>query len=601
MSRARAVWDSSWLQPVVVVLAALLAGIFVSDFQKVTLALWVIYGLVALSLDFVWGRAGIFSFGQTAFFGLAAYAYGVIGINLSPTTGETISALIGAVVVAAALAAALGYFMFYGKVGDVYVAIITLAVTLVLLQVMTSTAGPQYHIGQAQLGGYNGMTNIPSMEFGYPGHPGDQMSQPDTYSFVVLLAGLAFFVVRVLLRSDFGRVITAIRENELRTELLGYDVRRAKVIVFAVGGAVAGLAGGAYAGWGNFMNPAPFSLPAAALIVIYVLVGGKGTLVGAFIGAVAVEWLSTVLGGILPSSTTLVVGAILIVVVLLVPGGLTPLIGGVLNRILPRSPRARRRGTIAAAVGGAVGGGGRGRELQAQGLVKMFGGLKAVDSISLEFPAGQLHCLIGPNGAGKSTFFNLLVGRYRPTEGKILLEGRSITRLLPHQRAQRGIGIKLQVPSIYRDLSVQENVWLAAFAKMSNTRQAEAAVDRVLARIGLVERANNPAGDLSHGEQQWLEIGMVVASSPDVILLDEPTAGMTHEETIRTVELVRGLAETATVVVVEHDMEFVQRLDAPVTVLHEGRILAQGRLSEIRQDERVLDVYLGRTFRAAGS
>jgi branched-chain amino acid transport system permease protein len=581
---------------VLVVLVALLAGLFVSDFQKVTLALWVIYGLVALSLDFVWGRAGIFSFGQTAFFGVAAYAYGVIGINLSPNTGETVSALIGALLVAAALAAALGYFMFYGKVGDVYVAIITLAVTLVLLQVITSTAGPQYHIGKAQLGGYNGMTNIPSMEFGYPGHPGDQMSQPDTYTFAVLLAGLAFLGVRMFLASGFGRVITAIRENELRTELLGYDVRRAKVIVFTMGGAVAGLAGGAYAGWGNFMNPAPFSLPAAALIVIYVLVGGRGTLVGAFIGAIAVEWLSTVLGGILPSSTTLVVGGILIGVVLLVPGGLTPLIGNVLNRVVPRHRQAPRPAAGAGAVPG-----GRGRELQAQGLVKMFGGLKAVDSISLAFPAGGLHCLIGPNGAGKSTFFNLLVGRYRPTEGTIMLEGRPITKLLPHQRAQRGIGIKLQVPSIYRELSVRENVWLAAFAKMSNTRQAEAAVDRVLSRIGLVERADDPAGDLSHGEQQWLEIGMVVASSPEVILLDEPTAGMTHEETIRTVELVRGLAETATVVVVEHDMEFVQRLDAPVTVLHEGRILAQGQLAEIRLDARVLDVYLGRTFRAAGS
>ena len=596
MSRVREAWDSPWFQPMLVVIAALLAGIFASDFQKITLALWVIYGLLALSLDFVWGRAGIFSFGQTAFFGVAAYAYGVIGINLSPTTGETITALIGGVVVAAVMAAALGYFMFYGKVGDVYVAIITLAVTLVLLQVVTSTAGPQYHIGQAQLGGYNGMTNIPSMEFGYPGHPGDQMSPPDTYTFVVLLAGLAYFVVRALLRSGFGRVISAIRENELRTELLGYDVRQAKVIVFTVGGAVAGLAGGAYASWGNFMNPAPFSLPSAALVVIYVLVGGRGTLVGAFIGAVAVEWLSSVLGGVLPSSTTLVVGAILIGVVLLVPGGLTPLIGNLVSRIVPRHLPARRQAASAAAVPDV----GRGRGLQAQGLVKMFGGLRAVDSISLEFPAGQLHCLIGPNGAGKSTFFNLLVGRYRPTEGKILLEGRPITRLLPHQRAQRGIGIKLQVPSIYRELSVHENVWLAAFAKTSNTRQAEAAVDRVLVRIGLVERANNPAGDLSHGEQQWLEIGMVVASSPEVILLDEPTAGMTHEETIRTVELVRGLAETATVVVVEHDMEFVQRLDAPVTVLHEGRILAQGRLSEIRLDERVLDVYLGRTFRATG-
>ena len=597
MSRARAAWDTAWLQPVLVVLVALLGGLFVSDFQKVTLALWVIYGLVALSLDLVWGRAGIFSFGQTAFFGVAAYSYGVIGINLSPNTGETVTALIGGVVVAALLAAALGYFMFYGKVGDVYVAIITLAVTLVLLQVITSTAGPQYHIGNAQLGGYNGMTNIPSMEFGYPGHPGDQMSQPDTYTFAVLLAGLAFLGVRMFLASGFGRVITAIRENELRTELLGYDVRRAKVIVFTLGGAIAGLAGGAYAGWGSFMNPAPFSLPAAALIVIYVLVGGKGSLVGAFIGAVTVEWLSTALGGILPNSTTLVVGAILIGVVLLVPGGLTPLIGNVLARAFPRPAPPRRQAPSGAGFGAA----GRGRELQTLGLVKMFGGLKAVDSISLDFPAGQLHCLIGPNGAGKSTFFNLLVGQYRPTEGKILLEGRPIARLLPHQRAQRGIGIKLQVPSIYRELSVQENVWLAAFAKRSSTRQAEEAVDRILTRIGLVGRANDSAGDLSHGEQQWLEMGMIVASSPEVILLDEPTAGMTHEETIRTVELVRSLAETATVVVVEHDMEFVQRLDAPVTVLHEGRILAQGRLAEIRLDDRVLDVYLGRTFRASGN
>ena len=597
MSRVRAAWDTAWGQPLLLVLVALLGGLFVSDFQKVTLALWVIYGLVALSLDFVWGRAGIFSFGQTAFFGVAAYAYGVIGINLSPNTGETLSALIGGVVVAAALAAALGYFMFYGKVGDVYVAIITLAVTLVLLQVITSTAGPQYHIGEAQLGGYNGMTNIPSMEFGYPGHPGDQMSQPDTYTFVVLLAGLAFLGARVFLASGFGRVITAIRENEPRTELLGYDVRRAKVIVFTLGGAIAGLGGGAYAGWGSFMNPAPFTLPAAALIVIYVLVGGKGSLVGAFLGAVTVEWLSTALGGMLPSSTTLVVGAILIGVVLLVPGGLTPLIGNVLGRAFPRPIPARRK----AAAGGAFGAGGRGRELQTHGLVKMFGGLKAVDSISLDFPAGELHCLIGPNGAGKSTFFNLLVGQYRPTEGTILLEGRPIARLLPHQRARRGIGIKLQVPSIYRELSVHENVWLAAFAKRSSTRLAEEAVARILARIGLVGRADDRAGGLSHGEQQWLEIGMVVASSPEVILLDEPTAGMTHDETIRTVELVRSLAETATVVVVEHDMEFVQRLDAPVTVLHQGRILAQGRLEEIRLDERVLDVYLGKTFRASGN
>ncbi len=597
MTAAQRVLLSPLSRPVVVMVAALLLGLFVSDFQKLTFALWVIYGLLALSLDLVWGKAGIFSFGQTAFFGAAAYLYGMIAINLSPTTGETVTALLGAVLGAAVLAAALGYFMFYGKVGDVYVAIITLASTLVLLQVMTSTAGPQYHVGKAELGGYNGMTHIPSMEFGFPGHPGDQMSPPDTYTLAVLLAGLTYFAVLLLLRSGFGRVIAAVRENELRTELLGYDVRRAKLIIFAAGGAIAGLAGAVFAGWGNFMNPAPFSLPASALVVIYVLLGGRGTLAGAFLGAVAVEWLSTTLGGVLPSGTTLVVGGILIGVVLLVPGGLIPLFTGLVRRLVPWRPSIRRPlvRPLPARVDGV-----RGQRLEAHNLVKAFGGVKAIDSVSLDFPARELHCLIGPNGAGKSTFFNLLVGRYSPTAGTILHEGRPITHLQPHERARRGIGIKLQVPSIYRELSVRENVWLAAFAKVRNPRRAAAVGDEVLVRVGLIERAEDPAGDLSHGEQQWLEIGMVLASSPEVILLDEPTAGMTREETLRTVGLVRNLAQQATVVVVEHDMEFVQRLDAPVTVLHQGRILARGTLAELRRNEDVLDVYLGRTFRAPG-
>lgn len=578
-----------------VTVAALLLGLVLSDFQKVTFAVWIIYGLLALSLELVWGQAGIFSFGQTAFFGVAAYGYGILAINWSPATGETVTAMAVAVVVAAGLAAALGYFMFYGKVGDVYVAIITLAATLVLLEVMSSTAGPQYHVGAALLGGYNGMTNIPSMEFGVPGYPGDQMSAPDTYLFVVILAGLAVLAVHLLLRSGFGRVVAAVRENELRTELLGHDVRRVKLIVFTVAGAVAGLAGAAFAGWGNFMNPAPFSLPAAALVVIYVLVGGRGRLAGAFVGAIVVQWLSNTLGSVLPNSTTLVLGAILIAVVLLIPSGLVPLAAAGLGRLRPA--RAVRRAPVVTLPSAPLRVGGQ--RLEARDLVKSFGGLRAVDGLSLDFAARELHCLIGPNGAGKSTFFNLLVGRYAPSAGDILHEGRSITHLLPHQRARRGIGIKLQVPSIYRALPVQENVWLAAYAGTHDREEADRLVERVLSRVRLTERTEDQAGHLSHGEQQWLEIGMVLASRPQVILLDEPTAGMTRSETVRTVELVRGLAEEATVIVVEHDMEFVQRLDAPVTVLHHGRVLARGRLAELRQNEDVLDVYLGKTFRAA--
>jgi len=235
--------------------------------------------------------------------------------------------------------------------------------------------------------------------------------------------------------------------------------------------------------------------------------------------------------------------------------------------------------------------------LVAGDLKKSFGGVRALDGVSIEFPALGIHCLIGPNGAGKSTFFNLLVGRFRPTAGRIFLGGEDITRLPPYRRARRGIGMKLQVPSLYPGLPVRENVWLACYAASRDVREADWRADDMLAWVGLAHRAGELAGSLSHGEQQWLEIGMTLAASPRIILLDEPSAGMTREETHRTVEIVRRLAETASVVVVEHDMEFVRHMGAPITVFHQGRVFAQGTLEELRRDTRVLDVYLGRDRR----
>jgi branched-chain amino acid transport system permease protein len=237
--------------------------------------------------------------------------------------------------------------------------------------------------------------------------------------------------------------------------------------------------------------------------------------------------------------------------------------------------------------------------LETRDLGISFGGVKAVDAVSARF-GGGLHCLIGPNGAGKSTFFNLLVGRYRPTTGRILYLGHDIARLESHERARRGIGIKLQVPSVYGRLSVEENVWLAVYARLGHARRATARARTVLAEVDLLARAPDLAAHLSHGEQQWLEIGMVLAAEPAIVLLDEPTAGMTREETARTVELVTALAARTTVVIVEHDMEFVRQLRAPVTVLHQGRVFKQGSLDELRADEEVLDIYLGRAVHAAG-
>jgi branched-chain amino acid transport system permease protein len=583
--------------PLLLMAAGLALTQVLTLFQEVTLTLWLTYALLALSLALVWGQAGIFTFGQTAFFGLGGYAFGVIGINLEPHTGETISALLGAAGLAALFALALGYFMFYGKVSDVYVAIITLAVTLILLALFTSTSGPQFRVGAARLGGYNGMTGIPSIEIGIPGVFTYQPLRDGVYVLVVVVCGLVYLCVKLLMARPFGRIVAAMRDHEVRTELLGYDVRGFKLAVFTLGGAIAGLAGATYAAWGGFLNPAPFSLAFAALAVIWVMVGGRTTLAGAFLGAIAVSALSTYLGGVLPSETTLVLGAILILVVLVAPQGLLPLARHLLDRVLPAAtpPPLRAAAPLPARAVGA--------DLSVTDLVKRFGGVAAVDGVTLSFEPNRLYCVIGPNGAGKSTLFNLLAGRHGPDGGDIARGGRRLTRLPPHRRARLGIGIKLQVPAIYRGLTVAENVWLAAYADGRDARRADGTVAAILERVGLVERAAVAAGELSHGEQQWLEIGMVLASRPEVVLLDEPTAGMTRQETLRTVELVRRLGETATVVVVEHDMEFVARLGAPVTVMHQGRVFASGGYQELRDDPRVLDIYLGRertTADAAG-
>jgi len=580
-----------------VVLALVVAGV-APAFRVQQWTLWAIYGLLALSFTFVWGHAGIFSFGQAAFFGIGGYAYGAATINLSANTGETFSSVMIAVAVAAAAAAVLGYFIFYGNVSDVYVAIITLAVTLVLLTVMSSTANPRYGVGSAKLGGYNGMIGIPPLSYGRPGGLSTPLSISALFVFVVVVAAAISLALRMLLRRPFGRVVAGVRENELRTQLLGFDVRRYKLQAFVLGGAVAGLAGALYAAWALFINPTVFGLQQAALVAIWVLVGGRTSFLGAFVGVVVVEGISSALGGSGGRVTPIVLGGILIAVVLLLPTGIVPAAVAIARRAVP----GLRRPPAALSSPGGAGSSAApapstprvGAALEAVDLHKRFGGVTALNGASLAFAPRSINCLIGPNGAGKSTFFNLLVGRYRPTSGEIRFADRPITRRRPDQRARLGLGIKLQVPSLYRELPVSENVWLAAYARSRSSKAAMERTVAVLDWLKLLPRSPEPAGVLAHGQQQWLEIGMVLAGEPVVMLLDEPTAGMTREETLRTVELIEQVAAHATVIVVEHDMEFVRRLAVPVTVFHEGRVFARGSIEELRRDERILDIYLGR-------
>jgi urea transport system ATP-binding protein len=244
-----------------------------------------------------------------------------------------------------------------------------------------------------------------------------------------------------------------------------------------------------------------------------------------------------------------------------------------------------------------------GTVLYLDGITVSFDGFKALDNLSLTVDAGELRCVIGPNGAGKTTLMDVITGKTRPDDGKAVFgQSADLTRLSEAEIAHAGIGRKFQKPTIFERLTVFENLELAMKADKRVratllSRPDSQQRDRIaatLALIGLNESAERAAGLLSHGQKQWLEIGMLLVQEPKLLLLDEPVAGMSDQETERTAELFLSLAGTHSLVVVEHDMAFIESIARKVTVLHEGRVLAEGPMENVKNDPRVIEVYLGR-------
>ncbi|MFN5119505.1 MAG: urea ABC transporter ATP-binding protein UrtD [Cyanobacteriota bacterium] len=240
--------------------------------------------------------------------------------------------------------------------------------------------------------------------------------------------------------------------------------------------------------------------------------------------------------------------------------------------------------------------------LELQGVSVSFDGFWALNDLNLSLQPGELRAVIGPNGAGKTTFLDVITGKVRPTRGDVRFRGRSLVGTAEHRIARLGIGRKFQTPRVYQNLSPRRNLELAVSRRSSPLdllfgRLDSESVDRVqhlLGVVGLEPQANQLAGGLSHGQKQWLEIAMLVAQSPELLLVDEPVAGLTDEETERTADLLRQLSGDHTVLVIEHDMEFIRDLQAPVTVLHEGHVLCEGSMDAVQSDPRVIEVYLGR-------
>lgn len=586
--------------PAIATLIALAISGMLDPYLAFVATSWIIFGLLGLSLDVVWGRGGFLSLAQTAFYGLGGYFGAVVAINLSPSFGNTlilalpVGALFGALV-----AAALGYIIFYARMGELQSTILSYTFTLLLWSV---TQTFRLEVGEAVIGGDNGFSNIPGVIIGF-GSEASKLKPNGAFIAVVIVAAALYFLTRYLMNSTFGRIVDCVRIDPEKTELLGYDVRKVQLLNFSYSGAIAGVAGSLFALWANYLNPSIFSVQEALLIPIYVLVGGLGTLAGPFLGALLIGSLSFWLGGgSAGGQTTLILGAILILLVLFLQNGILGAVGNFWKKFLP-DPNDAARNAGAVKIDDAVldqiledaaKEAGPAKDLGTLDAFKQFGGVIPVNKITQRFTPGKPYSLIGPNGAGKSSYLKTCVGIYQPEGGTVTLGDEDITRAPIFKRVRSGMGVKNQKPQVFGDLSVVDNLWIAAY---SRTKDASKAVDvsgKILGMLGMNEQSEVQASALSHGQQQWLDIGMVLCLAPRVVLLDEPAAGMTIEETRELSSLVRTLARHTTVVVVEHDMEFVRTLGGHVTVLHQGKVFAEGDIETLRADDRVLDIYLGR-------
>lgn len=311
-----------WAGFLVVLAAACAYPLLVDGYTVGNTVYFFTWVFMALGLSLIWGYCGALSFGQTAFFGIAGYGYGILTLNFGSDYGFTLVALVLAVALAAVFAAMLGYFLFFGRISGVFLGIVTLSITLVLERFMAQTAGPEWKIGTARLNGFNGMSNMPSLTLPWLG--GDIVLFPDVplYFFVLALLVVVYLGLRILVNSSFGNVLVAIRENPERAEMLGYDVRKYQLVAFVIGAGLAGLSGVLYTTWGQYITPSSMSMTSAALPIIWVAVGGRSDLTTTLIGTIVVLagfQTLTIYGS---QYALVVMGLLLVLTVLAAPRGL---------------------------------------------------------------------------------------------------------------------------------------------------------------------------------------------------------------------------------------------------------------------------------------
>ena len=569
------------------------------------------FASLALAVDLVWGFCGILTLGHAAFFALGGYCMGMYLMRQIGSRGQYGNPLlpdfmvflnykelpwfwhgfdqfwfaaIMVVLVPSVLALALGWFAFRSRVTGVYLSIITQAMTFALMLA--------FFRNDMGLGGNNGMTDFKDIL----GFSVQSDATRATLCFASALVLAIFLVIAgAVVSSRFGKALTAVRDAESRMRFLGYRVEGYKLFVFVLSAAMAGVAGALYVPQVGIINPSEFSPGNSIEAVLWVAVGGRGTLIGPIIGAFAVNFGKTYLTGALPEVWLFALGALFIAVTLFLPKGIVGLWGQIRNRGTARKARAAGMSMTEQRSTSAL--------LYLSGVTVSFDGFKALNNLSLLVEPGEMRAIIGPNGAGKTTMMDVVTGKTRPDEGEVVFDGKAdLTKLDEADIATLGIGRKFQKPTVFENHTVRDNLVLALAGLRSwyklllaaPTKAENARLDEILSIIRMEAQQHMLAARLSHGQKQWLEIGMLLAQDPKLLLVDEPVAGMTDVETETTAQVLREINRTHSVVVVEHDMSFVRALGVKVTVLHEGSMLAEGTLDQVSADQRVVEVYLGR-------
>jgi ABC-type branched-subunit amino acid transport system ATPase component/ABC-type branched-subunit amino acid transport system permease subunit len=541
-----------------------------------------IYVLYAIGVNLLIGYLGLVPFGASIFFGCASYA---VAFTLGSAVTNELTAMLFAAVFSLAGAMVLGLVILRRK--GLYFSLITLACSQVAYEIAFKWT--------SVTGGENGIQNVPR-----PWMPSSLAFHWFTVAAVIVLIG----VLWQLVHTPLGRTMQAVRDNEQRAMTLGFNTFMVKWGGFCIAGTVIGIAGGLMAMLIQGAYADNMSWQRAGDPVLMAALGGVHHFLGPMWGAITFLTLEEKLS-VITDNWWLFFAPIIILFAIISPEGMQ----GIFQRLIRRDRWTLTRNTVPArpaeiapfkprasdTTSGPV--------LQTRNLSKSFGSIVTQKDISLDIHDRVLHSIIGPNGAGKTTLFNMLTGFLEPNAGQILFKGRDITKLKPYLRARLGISRSFQIISVFKNLSVFENVRVAVQASRERSIPfwMDAHKDKaicaetwsILDAVGLAERAANPCTELSHGEIRLLEIAITLAGEAEVLLLDEPLAGLGEKDRIVVSDLIKKLAETHAVVLIEHDIDRVIALSDRITVLHQGRIIADGEPAMVAKHPEVIEAYMG--------